>query len=78
MKGCKLYDSRSGKVHVSGDIVIQENLFWSWDQDDDTHVTMSGHVISIEGESDGGINTVDNDELSTPVRSYGKILLKIM
>jgi hypothetical protein len=36
-KAYRLYNLADGQVHVSHDIIFDENTFWSWD-DDDTEV----------------------------------------
>jgi hypothetical protein len=45
-KAYRLYNLADGQVHVSHDIIFDENTFWSWD-DDDTEV-QGGKPLTVE------------------------------
>lgn len=53
MKGSCLYDPKMGAVHVSRDVVFQENIFWPWEQNKGSEVVFPGHYADIENMSGG-------------------------
>jgi hypothetical protein len=42
-----LYNSADGRVHVSHDVIFDENTFWSWDDIDNTGV-QDGEPFTVE------------------------------
>jgi hypothetical protein len=43
----RLYNSADGRVHVSHDVIFDENTFWSWDDIDNTGV-QDGEPFTVE------------------------------
>lgn len=53
-KGNRLYDPATERLHVSRDVVFQENKFWPWEQNDANEATFPNQYIEMGRLIDGG------------------------
>lgn len=56
-KGSRLFDQKTGSVHVSRDVTMQEVVFWSWEEEKMIEVCFSGNYIEVNESADAWINT---------------------
>lgn len=68
-KGNPLYDPKTVVVHVSRDVVVQENDLWPWEQNKESDVSFPGHFTVINSLSDADDNTETEYGQSTPLQS---------
>lgn len=68
-KGNRLYDPKFGKLHVSRDVVFQEDKFWTWEQGEVSEVDFPSYYIEMSSNTDAGDVTEAEDEPITPLQS---------
>ncbi|KAL8101414.1 hypothetical protein AgCh_033340 [Apium graveolens] len=64
----RLYDPKTGEVHVSRDVVFQEDKFWSWEQEQVNEVSFPGKYVEMSCPMDTGDGTETEPE-PTPLQS---------
>ncbi|XP_074322793.1 uncharacterized protein LOC141659764 [Apium graveolens] len=67
-KGSRLYDPKTGKLHISRDITVQENQFWSWEQNRDTELVLPGNYVEMGSMGEDMDDTEVESEIATPVQ----------
>lgn len=65
-KESRLYDPKTGTVHVSRDVVAQENNFWPWEENKENEVVFPESFTVVSNVLDGGDNAETEDVPKTP------------
>ncbi|XP_074346203.1 uncharacterized protein LOC141684971 [Apium graveolens] len=68
-KGCRLYDPKTGAIHVSRDVVCQEGMFWPWKREEDGEVTFPWNYIEINESAETEESVETEQEPMTPLQS---------
>ncbi|KAL8089642.1 hypothetical protein AgCh_039213 [Apium graveolens] len=63
-KGNRLFDPNTGAVHVSRDVVVQENELWQWEENRESEVTFPVSVVVVNDNEHTGM--VHEHEQTTP------------
>lgn len=68
-KGERLYDPKTGTVHVSRDVVFQEKNFWPWEQHGGEEMATPEYftIANVFAETENTQNT--EHEVQTPVQT---------
>lgn len=59
-------DPKTGTVHVSRDVVAQENNFWPWEENKENEVVFPESFTVVSNVLDGGDNAETEDVPKTP------------
>lgn len=69
MKGSRLYDPKTRSVHVNRDVVVQENKFWSLEEDRVNEVVFPESFTAVRNVVENGESADAKETPKTPERS---------